>query len=226
MDAKEPKNARAHSERFMQGQEASTNESTSTFAGLESWETFHRSQTRRLSRIAIELGVPRDRIPDVLQKVWLDALKHHEGFQGENADQRLASWLSAVVRSKARDLLRRIKRQQAVSLESLLAVLVDGATGDPAEVVEAEERDVCLQAMFEELRKQEPLNCWLVWERIVEGRSIRDLASERGLGIHAVHCRINRVLKRLRGQLCANREFITVSRQSSPTARTRKKEIF
>lgn len=165
------------------------------------WEEFHRSQMERLSRIAAEMGVPSDRIVGVLQEVWLDVAKHHEGFQGEDAEQRLSSWLGKVVRNKSRDVLRRLKRRREVSLDKLPAETMDRKTKDPAEVMEEKERDENLAAQLEELRKENPMNCRLVSEHILEGRSLSYLAAATGLGVHAISCRIDRTLTDVAPQL-------------------------
>lgn len=207
MGAKEPKNDRPPSEdcppdHFSGERDAAANESSPVFPGLYApWQEFQRSQSACLSRIADEMGVPPERIEEVVQEVWLDAWKDRQGFLGQDVDQRLATWLSKVVRSKSRNALRRMKREQAVSLDTLPAEMVDCETEEPAELMDAEERDECLNAAFEELRKGEPLNCWLVWERVVNRRSIRELSDETDLGTHAITCRIGRTLKKLGSRL-------------------------
>jgi RNA polymerase sigma factor (sigma-70 family) len=165
------------------------------------WEEFYPSQTERLSRIAAEMGMPPNQIADVLQEVWLDAAKHHEGFRGEGAEERLSSWLDTVVRSKSRDVLRRLGRRREESLDNLPAETMDRTAKEPAELMETKERDENLAAHLEELRKENPLNCRLVCAHFLEGRSIQDLASEVHLGVNAISCRINRALKRLRYRL-------------------------
>ena len=176
-----------------------TSESQRFFAGLKTpWEKFHRSQTERLSRIAAEMRMPPDRIADVLQEVWLDLIEHSEGFQGEDAERRLSSWLVVVVRSKVRDALRRLKRRRAESLGALPEEPVDHKAENPEKRMEAEERSESVGAKLEELRKESRLNCRLVHEHILEDRSLRDLAAETGLDSHAISCRIGRSLKKLR----------------------------
>jgi RNA polymerase sigma-70 factor (ECF subfamily) len=137
----------------------------------------------------------------VVQEAWLDALRNHEKFHGENIDGPLAAWLAIVVRSKARNALRRLRRRQAVSLDVSSADIVDGEAKEPGERMEQEERHEILIAAFEELREEEPLNARLVWERIMEGRSVQDLAAETGLKVHAITCRINRTKRKLRSRL-------------------------
>ncbi len=84
------------------------------FAGLKTpWEEFYRCQTKRLSGVAAKMGVPPDQIADVVEEVWAYAFEHREGFQGEDVDQRLSTWLGTVVRSKSKDVLRRIHRRRA-----------------------------------------------------------------------------------------------------------------
>ncbi|MHB1422430.1 MAG: RNA polymerase sigma factor [Gemmataceae bacterium] len=172
------------------------------FSGLKTpWVEFYRFQTERLSRIAAKMRVPPDQIEEVVQEVWLDAVNHREGFLGEDAEKRLASWLDIVVRNKSTDAIRRLNRQQAESLDKLPEEPVDRGSKEPSELMEAKERGEKITELVEELRKEDPLNCLLTWERIVEDRSVGDMAEETGLGCHAISCRINRTLSHLRVRL-------------------------
>ncbi len=85
MKPKKSKNARSRRAPDTHGR-SKTSKSPSLFIELNTpWEDFHRSQSERLSHIAAKMGVPPELIVEVLQEVWLDAAKHHEGFQGEGA---------------------------------------------------------------------------------------------------------------------------------------------
>jgi len=165
------------------------------------WEQFHRAQTERLSRIAVEIGVPPDQIADVLQEVWLALFTNHERFQGEDVEQQLSSWPAAVTRNKSRDALRRPRRRREESLDDLPAEPMDRKTKEPAELMVAKERDESLAAQLEELRKKNPLNYRLLVAHALEGQSLQDLAAETGLGENAISCRISRILKKLRYRL-------------------------
>lgn len=172
------------------------------FAGLiMPWDQFYCFQTERLSRIAARLGVSPDRIDDVIQEAWLDALKHRRGFQGDHVDRRLSCWLTAVIRSKSRDALRRHHRRHTKSLEELPADPVDRKTQEPKEQMEKREEDAIFAARLEELRKEDPLNHKLLIEHKIKKRSLKELATELGLTAHAMTCRIDRTLKRLRSRL-------------------------
>lgn len=186
------------------------------------WSEFYRAQVERLSRIAAEMGVSPDRITVVLQEVWLDLTKHPEAFQGQDADPRLASWLGVVVRSKSRNMLRRLRRERAESLNNLPAELVDSKADDPAELMEAMERNECVAAVLEKLREKDPLNCHLVHEHILQGRSLADLAAETGLGIHAISCRIDRTLHKLGIQLSEWRPNGVAEKRSAAKTHKRK----
>jgi RNA polymerase sigma factor (sigma-70 family) len=165
------------------------------------WEEFHRAQTECLSRIAAEIGVPPDQITDVLQEVWLALITGHERFQGEDVEQQLSSWLGAVTRNKSRDALRRLGRRREQSLDDLPAEPMDRKTKGPAELVEVKERDERLTAWMEESRKKNPLNCQLLCAHVLEGQSLQRLATETGLSVHAISCRISRIKNKLRYRL-------------------------
>lgn len=164
------------------------------------WEEFYCHQNERLSRIAAKMGVPPDQIADVVQEVWLAAIEHQQEFRGENAKQRLCSWLVSVVRKKSTDTIRRLsrlRRSRIESLDNLPAEPGDKKAKEPAEIREAKEQDETLAAQLEKLRKKNPRNRHLVCEHVLEGRSFPDLAAETGLSVHAISCRIGRTLSEL-----------------------------
>ncbi len=165
------------------------------------WEEFHCAQTERLARIAAEIGVPPDRIADVLQGVWLALVTNHESFQGADGEQRLSSWLVAVARNKSRDVLRRLRKRREESLGDLPAEPMDRKTKEPAESMEAKERVESLATQLGELRKKNPLNYRLLVAHVLEGQSLQDLGAETSLGVNAISCRISRILKKLRYRL-------------------------
>jgi RNA polymerase sigma factor (sigma-70 family) len=176
-------------------------ERTSTFfSGLTTpVDEFIRSQMVRLRRIAYEMGVPRDRIDHVIQDVWRDALQSNATFNGEHAQQQRCAWLNRVMRSKSKNALRYLKRPPA-SLDATSAEPVDCEAKEPVDLMQAKEREAWLAASLEELRAKDPVNGRLLSEHFLEGRSIRELADETGFTSHAIHCRIGRALKKLRGQ--------------------------
>lgn len=178
-------------------------ESKPCLAGLMTpWEEFYRRQRERLSRIAADMGVPPDQIADVLQEAQLDTLKHSEGFQGADVEQRLSSWLGKVVRSKSRNALRSLSRRRRIeSLDALPVEPADCKMKEPAELMAGQERYESLGRQLDELRQKNPLNCRLLYEHFLEGRSLQTLSVETGLVVHAISCRIGRALKMLRRRL-------------------------
>lgn len=198
-----------------------------SFAGLKTpWEEFYHFQAKYLSRIAAGMGVPPDQIADVLQEVWLAAVEHAEEFHGDDAEQRLSSWLVGVARNKSIDTIRRLCRRRRLpieSLDNLAAEPVDHEAKGPAELMIAQEGDKHLAATLEELRAKNALNCRLVCRHILEGRSLPDLAADTGLGVHAISCRIDRALKDLGGNLQEWRPAAIDSERRAPKVRRRKK---
>lgn len=180
-------------------------ESKPFFAGLKTpWEEFYRCQTQHLSRIAAKMGISPARIADVLQEVWLAAAQHHEEFQGEDAEQRLSSWLVGVVRKKSIDTIRllgRLRRRRIESLDNQPMEPVDRRAKGAAELMEARELNGGLVGELEELWNKSRLNYHLVCQHVEEGRSLPDLADETGMSVNAISCRISRALKYLRSRL-------------------------
>jgi DNA-directed RNA polymerase specialized sigma24 family protein len=93
--------------------------SSTFFAGLTvPLDEFVRAQSARLARIASKVKVPPDQIADVVQAVWLDAVRNGVTFRGENAVRARCAWLGRVVLRRSADALRSLQRRAAESLEA------------------------------------------------------------------------------------------------------------
>jgi predicted kinase len=62
-----------------------------------------------------------------------------------------------------------------------------------------------LRAALENLYAADAVNARLLCGRLLERRPIKALAEETGLTIHAVHCRLNRLVTKLRCRLSGRR---------------------
>jgi RNA polymerase sigma-70 factor (ECF subfamily) len=159
------------------------------------WDTFYRLQNRRLARSLARMQLPPERVEDVLQEVWRATITRWDSFREPNGAQRLLAWSYRVAHNKAVDLIRRLNRRPAKSLAALPVEPVDTKAVRPSKTAESEER---LDALLEVLRREQPMNYWLICEHYLMDRPITELAEESSLTEHAIHNRLPRALKRLR----------------------------
>jgi len=125
-------------------------------------------------------------VEDVVQETLLAIhLKRHTWSRGE----KLGPWVTAIVRNKLVDVLRRRGRRAEASLEDVIDSLVDEASApDEAD----SQRDV--QQMLGNLneRQQHIVRC--IW---LEGRSVRETAAQLAMSEVAVRVALHRSLRML-----------------------------
>ena len=158
-------------------------------------EEIYRVLTVRLSRMAQKLGVPKDLCEDVAQETWLRALKQRKQFRGEHSLDELHSWLGAIAHNLAVDARRDLARHPIQSLDNSASEARDEKEATRSDAAEWSE---CLGVWLARLQQEEPENYWLVCEHYLEGRTIRELAAERGWTAHQVSCRIYRAKRKIR----------------------------
>jgi RNA polymerase sigma factor (sigma-70 family) len=159
------------------------------------WDTFYRLQNQHLARCIARLRLPPERVEDVLQEVWKATLARWDSFREPEGARRLLAWTRRVAYNKAVDLVRRLNRRRATSLDTPLIELVDTKVVRTAESARNSE---VLETLLEILRCEQSMNWWLVCEHHLKDRSAKELAKETGLTEHAIHNRLNRALNRLR----------------------------
>jgi len=145
--------------------------------------------------MAQKLGVPRDLCEDVVQETWLRAFKQRKQFCGDHWLDELHSWLCAIAHNLAVDTRRDLARHSVQSLDNSVSEAMDEKEFTRSDAAEWSE---CLCIWLARLQQEEPENYRLVCEHYLEGRTIRELAAERGWTAHQVSCRIYRAKRRIR----------------------------
>lgn len=159
------------------------------------WETFYKSQNRRLKRYIAPLRLPPEQVEDVLQEVWRTTMARWDTFRNRGDAWYILAWSRRVAHNKAVDLRRRLNHRRAESLDSVRIEPVDTKAVRRTESAEKNEMVYSLLAI---LHREQSKNCWLVREHYLNGRSIKELAEETGLTEHAIHNRLHRAFNRLR----------------------------
>lgn len=155
-------------------------------------ERSYRTLMGRLIRIAERVGVPRDQCEDLAQEAWVRALRRRESFRGVD---KLPAWLAAVVHNLAVDALRHRNALPLASLEDLTVELLDEQEMHHENKSEIHER---LTAWLARLEREQPEICWLVRQRYLEGRKVRELVEETGMKPHEISYRIHRAIRKMR----------------------------
>jgi len=177
---------------------------------LETDDTFYRTVSKYLTRLAAGIGVPQSEVEDVLGETWLEAVKmrHHFTSDGDNR-RRLVNWLAKVVRGKAVDALRRLNKHRCESLGTGEEEPIADKEQKQAETAEKIEK---LNALLARLQSVDPENCWLACQRHLKRKTIRELAGKTGRSANEVRCRIYRGMERMRSWASASDSlFVTAS---------------
>jgi RNA polymerase sigma factor (sigma-70 family) len=159
-------------------------------AGFDRLVADHRE---RIARLAYRLLGWRDEVEDVVQEVFLAALRNREAFRAES---RLTTWLTTIAINKCRSHLRRRLLRLVFFARSRprLAAAVDGA-----------ERAALERESFEQVRRalqKLPTRCReVVVLRYLEEMPILEIAEVLGISRNAVEVRLNRARARLRADL-------------------------
>jgi RNA polymerase sigma factor (sigma-70 family) len=112
--------------------------------------------------------------------------------------------LYTVVRSKATNVYRKRTRQPQASLQEM----IEGGNepgdteSDPAVLCEDQWEKVVLDTVFDQLREQlSPSNARVMQLRLVEHRSVAEVAAELKMTPAIVHARQHRIMKKLQARV-------------------------
>ncbi len=168
----------------------------SALDALLKWdETFYRTESKRLSVVAVQMRVPLSEIEDVVDEAWLSAVEHCAQFEGAEIKPRLHSWMQTVVFGKAVDWHRHHGCCPCVSLTQEGIEPIDAAQARRAEIEELRE---WLEALLEEASLGNEENLRLLHAHFFQGVSIQELARQFGLTADAVSGRIRRLEEKVR----------------------------
>lgn len=157
-------------------------------------ETAFRTESIGLRSFARKCGLPRAEVEDLLQDVWLQAVKREGRFQGEDAPRRLHCWLRSVVKGNVMDLLRRLWRRTVQSLDEMTDQPRDHRQAQADAAAEWEGQRLLLNAFLEQLQAKDRRN-HEVLRRILDGQTRERIAVEVNLTADAVRARLRRFIR-------------------------------
>jgi RNA polymerase sigma factor (sigma-70 family) len=159
---------------------------------------FFRQRSVEIHRFLLWLGLSAVDADDLIQGMWLKYFANPPEPKGENAEEHWRGWLLTVVRHEMMDLFRHRGRSAERSLDDLRREPQDGRAEQAADRENHARLIDWVRERLTELSEKKTLNDRLLYERYAEGRSVRELAAENGLGENAISCRIYQALQKLR----------------------------
>lgn len=168
------------------------------------WEDFYRVYDDLIRRFVVSQGVLRSDVEDCVQEVWSEVVDRLVDFNRPPDRPGLRAWLYALVRSKTTNVFRKKARQPAESLdEAMIGGLEPGdAQADPATLYEQKWEQAVLQSVVAQLREElPPTNSRILQMRIIERRSVEEVARVLNLTPAQVHARQHRIMKKLQAHV-------------------------
>ena len=165
---------------------------------VEAWEEFYRVYDGLIRRFMIARGVSGTDVDDCVQEVWMEVVARLTAFNRPPNRPGLRSWLYKLVRAKASDLFRRKCRWSTESLERAGRERSE-PSADPAASFEKEWEHALLESVLAEVQQEvSEINHRVLRMRLVDNRSVNDVASSLGLSPEQVRSRSHRMMKKLR----------------------------
>lgn len=151
------------------------------------WRRFHARYYPMLLAQAMARGIPAADAPDIVQGVYLRALRHGKVFHRSNDFE---AWLGCLTRCEAIDAARRMKRrtwlgERFQQWQEWRRSVHPGESG---------ELDHALESLDESDRR-------LLTRHYIEGWSQEEIANEQCTTAKAVESKLARLRRKLRGAL-------------------------
>jgi RNA polymerase sigma-70 factor, ECF subfamily len=170
------------------------------------WNAFHNAVDPTIRAFAGRFFKSSSDMDDCCQEVWMDLIRNLPDFDYDRSRGRFSSWLFAIVRNKATDIVRRQARRSA---EPITAAQdhPDRNVENPSERLERTAAIDSVRAALNELKSSTtPDNYRLLHMRHVEGRDVADVAEALGITPSQVWAREHRLKGKLRKMLSGPRE--------------------
>lgn len=155
---------------------------------------FYETERKYLARIAHKAKLSPEEVEDVVQAVWLLAVKHRADFVGTDIEGRVRAWLRKAIVRRAKDARRRLALRHC---ESLDAKRLEPINDPEAKRADLKDLGECLNALLERVRPGHEESHRLLCAHYFHKRSIKELAEESGKRVCAIDSCIRRHAKRL-----------------------------
>ena len=162
---------------------------------VAAWSEFYRVYSEIIRRFVRYCKVPDAQVDDCVQEVWLAVAKHLQDFEHPIVRPGLRAWLYRLVRSKAADVLRRIKR-----LPEALDPKAEQRLPDP-HALDVWDR-LFVEMLLEELAAGEPAErCHIFRMKMLEGRKTSEVCKLLNVRPHVVRYHYKKMLHQVQRRL-------------------------
>lgn len=166
---------------------------------VEAWERFYRSYDPLIRRCVAGYPMTEEDRFDCVQEAWTEVIARLGRFRYDPRRGRLRTWLHALARNKAVDVIRRRHRHPVERLSGEAEGSLPGRDPDPAEdYVRRCERDMVRGAICQLSKKIHQCSYRVVYLRWIEGRTVPEIAVALGLTPQQVHFRHHRAMRKFR----------------------------
>jgi RNA polymerase sigma factor (sigma-70 family) len=168
------------------------------------WDEFYRVYDDLIRRFVISREIPSADVDDCVQEVWREVILRLVDFQRPADRPGLRAWLYTLVRAKTANVLRDRAKRAADSIEQATAAGREPSQGaaDPANLFEQKWELALLESSLEELRQQiSDVNYRILRMRLLEERSVAEVAAQLELSPEQVRYRYHRVIRKLKTYL-------------------------
>ena len=163
------------------------------------WDSFYRTYTNMLRRMAAEFHLDAGESEDLVQEVWAQVIVHLPEFDWKEHGGGLRGWLYTLIRNKALNLIRRKVRHPVRLTDDMERLKVADRSPGPAEQWEARWDRELMHLLLAELEKKvSPVNHRLLTLRWIEDRPLAEVARLLNLSERQVTYRQQRLFRKLR----------------------------
>jgi RNA polymerase sigma factor (sigma-70 family) len=163
------------------------------------WDSFYRTYTNILRRMAAEFHLDAGESEDLVQDVWAQVIVHLSEFDWQRQGSGLRGWLYTLVRNRALNLIRQKGRHPIRLAGDMEMHEVADRGPSPAEEWEVRWDRELMQLLLAELEKKvSPVNHRLLILRWIEGRPLAEVAQLLKLSEKQVTYRQLRLFRKLR----------------------------
>src|SRR5260370_4361224 len=163
------------------------------------WDSFYRTYTNLLRRMAAEFHLDAGESEDLIQEVWAQVIVHLSEFKWQQHGSGLRGWLYTLIRNKALNLFRRKVRHPIRLTEGMERHEVADRAPGPAEQWEVRWDRELMHLLLRELeQKVSPVNHRLLILRWIEDRPLAEVAQLLKLSERQVTYRQQRLFRKLR----------------------------
>lgn len=170
------------------------------------WDSFYRTYTNMLRRMAAEFHLDAGESEDLIQEVWAQVIVHLSEFNWQEHGSGLRGWLYTLIRNKSLNLIRQKVRHPVRLAGGMEMDEVADRAPSPAEEWDARWDRELMQLLLAELKKRvSPVNHRLLILRWIEGRPLAEVARTLQLSERQVTYRQQRLFRKLRAALALYR---------------------